>query len=416
MNSSEKLFCKCLRLCLHPEELPLFSAEDRAELAEHFSDCLALAEKHSLVSSLYESLCLLEIPLPPEERKYYRQMVTGNALASYRMLAFTRKILHILEQEKITYFLLKGATLLDSFPKLELRSFGDVDILVPNPDEFKRLRECLEAQGFQSESSFAEHHLEMHDTEGGWDFLVEIHHKVMARQANAKFNQNVQEIFQKLAPVPGSYPPARLDYQMLPATENALYLLLHMLQHFLGSGFGIRLLCDWTAYLETHGTEIAWDQFEIYLRQLGLTKFSYAVTQLCRQFLGLDASSFPCLLDPSLDAGKDQGFPDIFMKEILDAGAFGKTNQNRMLIMSGGGRFSQYFIELHRQMKKRFQKLCKIPPLWPILWIISGICFLWNNHFLRKTKTKDILSTARKRQRLIKELTLFQKGGHDDEA
>lgn len=411
MNSSEKLFCKCLRLCLHPEERSLFSPEERAELSERLPDCLALAEKHSLISCLYESLCLLEIPLPPETREYYRQMVTGNALASYRMIAFTRKILHILEQQEITYFLLKGASLLDCFPKLELRSFGDVDILVPSPDDFRRLRDCLTARGFHSESSFAEHHLEMYDSEGGWDFLLEIHHKVIARQANAAFNQNVQEIFQNLAPVPGSYPPARLAYQMLPPTENALYLLLHMLQHFLGSGFGVRLLCDWTMYLEKHGEEIAWERFEAYLRQLGLTKFTSAVTQLCQQFLGLDASRFPCLPD----AFHGQDFPDIFMKEILDAGTFGKTNQNRMLIMSDGGRFSQYFIELHRQMKKRFQRLCKIPPLWPFLWLISCVCFLWNNHFLRKTKTKDILDTARKRQRIVKELTLFQKGGNDDE-
>ncbi len=406
MNPSEKLFCKCLRLCLHPEKTTLFSQEERAELSSHLPHCLALAEKHGLISCFYESLCLLEIPLTPEDRKYYRQMVTGNAFASYRMLAFTRKILAVLEQEEVTYYLLKGATLLDCYPKLELRSYGDVDILIPDSNEFKRLRDRLTAQGFRNEGSFAEHHLEMYDSEDGRDFLLEIHHKVIAGQANAEFNQNVQEIFQKLSPVPGFYPPARLSYQMLPATENALYLLLHMLQHFLGSGFGIRLLCDWTVYLEKHGTEISWEQFGNYLRQLGLTKFSSAVTRLCQQFLGLDASRFPCLLDNSLD----EGFPDIFMKEILDAGTFGKTNQSRMLIMSGGGRFSQYFIELHRQMKKRFQKLCKIPPLWPFLWIISCLCFLWNNHFLRKTKTKDILDTARKRQRLVKELTIFQKG------
>lgn len=412
MNPSENLFCKCLRLCLHPEETSLFSPEERARLPEHLPDCLALAEKHSLVSSLYESLCLLEIPLSPEDRKYSRQMVTGNALASYRMLAFTRKILHILQQEEIPYFLLKGATLLDCFPKLELRSFGDVDILIPDSEDFKRLRNRLTAQGFHSESSFAEHHLEMYDSADGWDFLLEIHHKVIARQANGAFNQNVQEIFQNLTPVPGSFPPANLSYQMLPATENALYLLLHMLQHFLGSGFGIRLLCDWTAYLEKHGTEIDWERFQTYLHQLGLTKFSTAVTQLCMQFLGLDACNFPCLSD----ASQDKNFPDIFMKEILDAGTFGKTNRSRMLIMSGGSKFSQYFIELHRQMKKRFQRLCKIPPLWPFLWITTCLCFLWNNHFLRKTKTKDILDTARKRQHLVKELTLFQKGGHDDEG
>lgn len=411
MNQAERLFCQCIRLSLHPEELPLFPRADRAELSEHLSACLALAERHSLVSCFYESLCLLDIPLPPEDRKYYRNAVSGNALSCYRMIAFTRKILHILEQEQITYFLLKGATLLECFPKLELRSFGDVDILVPDPGEFKRLEECLLTQGFHGESSFAEHHLEMYYSEGDRDFLVEIHHKVIARQANSEFNRSVKDVFQKLPPALGTYPLAGLSYQMLPATENALYLLLHMLQHFLGSGFGVRLLCDWTAYLEKHGADIDWEQFQAYLHRLGLTKFSSAVTELCHRFLGLDASRFPCLMEES----RDRDFPDIFMKEILDAGTFGKTDKARMLIMSDGGKLSQYFIELHRQMKKRFQKLCKIAPLWPLLWVITGICFLWNNHFLRQTKTREILGNAKKRQRLVKELTLFQKGGSDDE-
>jgi len=411
MNQTERLFCKCLSLSLHPEDCPLFSQEDRAELSELLPGCLALAKRHSLVSCFYESLCLLDIPLSPEERKYYRQTVSGNALSSYRMLAFTRKIIHILEQEQITYFLLKGVTLLECFPKLELRSFGDVDILVPDPGQFKRLKECLSAQGFHGESSFAEHHLEMYYSEGDRNFLVEIHHKVIARQANSEFNRGVLEIFQNSSPIPGTYPPAGLSYQMLPATENALYLLLHMLQHFLGSGFGVRLLCDWTSYLEKHGSDIDWERFQIYLHQLGLTKFSSAVTELCHQFLDLDTSHFPCLLKET----PDRNFSDIFMREILDAGTFGKTDQARMLIMSNGGRLSQYFIELHRQMKKRFQKLCTFPPLWPFLWIITGICFLWNNHFLRHTRTRDIFDTARKRQRLVKELTLFQKGGSNDE-
>lgn len=86
-----------------------------------------------------------------------------------------------------------------------------------------------------------------------------------------------------------------------------------------------------------------------------------------------------------------------------------------MLIMSGGGKLSRYFKELHRQMKKRFQRLCSIPVLWPILWVMTGICFLWNNYFVRKTKTSEILANARERQNLIDELALFQRGDDSDE-
>lgn len=411
MNQTDTLFCKCIRLSLHPEELPSFTEADCSYIAKHHGDCRTLAEKHSLVSSFYESLCLLEIPLAPEEQKYYRQRVTGNALGVYHMLSFTRKILSILEREHITYFLLKGATLLECYPTFECRSFGDVDILVPNKKEFDSLKNLLLTQGFFTENSFAEHHLEMYYPAQEKTLLLEIHHKVIARQANPEFNRQIKEIFHHLPSQTGIFLPASLSYQMFPVTENALYLLLHMLQHFLGSGFGIRLLCDWTVYLEKHGAEIQKQQFLSYLEQLGITKFCHAMTALCHDYLGLDTKNFPFLTDDSMD----KSYLDSLMEDIIEGGTFGKSNRNRMLIMSTGGKFTQYFIELHRQMKRRFQKSHKILPLIPFLWVITAGCFLWNNFFLRRTKTRDILATARKRQNLIKKLSLFEKGGNTHE-
>lgn len=411
MNQTELLFCKCIRLSFHPEELPSFTDAERTFITEQLNSFYTLAEQHSLLSCLYESLCLLDISLNDKIKKNFRQKVMGNALASYHMLAFTRKILQLIQKEHITYFLLKGVSLLECYPKLECRSFSDVDLLIPESKDFERLKNILLSQGFFIEHSFAEHHLEMLYPDGDRNLLLEIHHKVIARQANSRFNRKIREIFSSITPKTGTFSPAALSYQMLPVTENALYLLLHMLQHFLGSGFGIKLLCDWTVYLEKHGTEIDKEQFFSYLQQLGLTKFCHSMTALCHRFLGLDTSSFPFLLGES----QNTNYLDSLMMDILDAGAFGKTNQARMLIMSDGGKFSQYFIELHRQMKRRFHKLHKIIPLWPFLWGISCICFLWNNLFLRRTKTREILATARKRQKLIKSLSLFQKGGDESE-
>lgn len=414
MTQTENLFLRCVRLSLHPEERPSFPPEDCALIASQLPQLRELAEKHSLTSCLYESLCLLELPLPAEERRYYRQRVTGSALAAYHMLAFTRMILDILAEEHITYFLLKGATLLECFPKLELRPFGDVDVLVPDPHDFQRLKTLLLSRGFVTESSFSQHHIEMYYTREGVNFLLEIHHKVIAPQTNANFNRRISEIFRPLSPVAGNYAPADLSYQMLPVTENALYLLLHMLQHFLGSGFGVRLLCDWMLYLEKHGAEISREQFVSCLHQLGLEKFCCAATALCEKFLGLHGEDFSFLHIPG--AAEETNYLDAFMEEILEAGTFGKSDQARMLIMADGGRYSQYLIELHRQMKKRFQTFSRIVPLWPVLWIITGVCFLWNNHFLRRTRTRDIFATARRRQRLMKNMKLFQKGGGRDEG
>ena len=45
-------------------------------------------------------------------------------------------------------------------------------------------------------------------------------------------NKQYKEIMGSTLPIPGD-------------AHHAFYLLIHMLQHFLRAGFGLKLLCDW---------------------------------------------------------------------------------------------------------------------------------------------------------------------------
>ena len=55
-----------------------------------------------------------------------------------------------------------------------------------------------------------------------------------------------------------------------------------------------------------------------------------------------------------------------------------------------------YFCEGHLQMKVRFPKLHKCILLWPVLWNITFVCFLWNTHHYRHSTLKDTLADFRK--------------------
>ena len=54
-----------------------------------------------------------------------------------------------------------------------------------------------------------------------------------------------------------------------------------------------------------------------------------------------------------------------------------------------------YFKEGHVQMKVRFPKLHKCILLWPVLWIATFVCFLWNTYFYRRTTLKNTLADFR---------------------
>ena len=403
MKPEETLFCSLMDFSLHPDKKENINQAMQEEIVKLLPELIHIADLHNLLPALYDSLCQLEIPLSPDNNSFFLQRIPNICYGNYDMLGFTKKVIAILSSLPITFYVLKGVTLLSSYPKMEYRKYGDVDILVPEPQEYKMAKKHLLSLGFVPKKDLVDHHLELQFYENNMTYLLELHSKVIASQANRFFNEQLEHIYRKPVPVKETFADADLTFPMLPHTENALYLLLHMLQHFLSAGFGIKLLYDWTAYLEHSADKISFPRLNDILSTLGLTGFCNAITLLCKQYLGL-----PPQIAASLTSNiqQEETFDEL-MEDILSAGEFGKTDAARLLVMQKGGVISQYLYELHRQMKNRFQKAHKIFLLWPFLWLATGICFLWNNHFLRKIKTSALLATTQKRQRLLRSLNLF---------
>lgn len=419
MTTEKELFCRLIGLALHSEgssissekNVPMtdaFSEEEHTLIQQSLDALLSLAEEQNTLLLLYTGLNRLNLTLPPETDEFLQKRVISCCYGCYQMLDFTRMIIHILEEEQVNYYVLKGISLLSCYPDFEMRGYGDVDILVPQEADFNKALKRFQAEGFQGKRDFTDHHTELLLHRDGRQFLLELHNTVIASQDNAHLNKKVVKTYTGLPVRQEVFEPAGLHYHALPPTENALHLVLHMLQHFLKSGFGIRLLCDWCAYLEKHGDELDTALLADYLADLGLTGFCNAMTELCVRYIGLPEKTAAIAMSDHIKPSA----LDELMNDILSAGQFGKNDVSRMLIMSDNYTAPiSYFHQLHRQMKNRFQKLHRIVPLWPVLWCITGICFLWNNHFLRKTKTSDILQTAKKRKQLLQELHLYQQKG-----
>lgn len=407
MKPEEVLFCRLMSLALHPEEISMFTEEDFAFLVREADAIFAIAKRHSMQLALYDSFCMLQIPLSPSLNAVMQKMVLSCSLQSYQMLSFTRNVLSILKQEGIHYVLLKGASLLACYPKLEFRGYGDVDILVSDPGEFKKAKKRFLDEGFAAKKDYVDHQLELIYMDGGVRYLLELHSKVIGSQDDKNLNKKAVELFSGLKRISGHLSEAGLNYFVFPETENILYLLLHMLQHFLNSGFGVKLLCDWTVFIEKNYQKIDWDRYQDMVSDMGLAGFSHAMAGLCIRYFGLPADRIP-LLEQYMPS---DGALQELMTDIMSAGEFGKTDTSRMLIMAKGKTPYHYLLQFHRQMKNRFPNAHKLVLVWPVLWVITGICFLWNNHTLRGTSTREVLAMTRKRQHLLRELKLFQAGG-----
>ena len=190
-----------------------------------------------------------------------------------------------------------------------------------------------------------------------------------------------------------------VNFPVLQEGFQAYHLLLHMLVHYMHSGFGLRLLCDWVAFWNR---EIEANEKAEYIRlvsESGLQKFSDMITSVCVHFLGLENPEFGESI--ARDEAED------FLKDILEAEEFGTSDSERLVVLNGTGIWA-YVKEFHHQMKMNYPKAGKVWVLWPVLWICTLVRFVMNNHKLRRTTSWRVLRKTHARSKKIKELQLFQ--------
>ena len=360
----------------------------------NMDNVLLLAKKHAVLSFLYD---ISNEAWMHQGKSFIQQESRQIVMQSYRLLFLTKYVVSILKQNDISVIVLKGVATGSLYPVPEMRKSGDVDLLVPNDIPEAVIRKVMLAAGFRlSEAQHANHHIAFVTEEG---IHVEIHTMLAEPFAYKKINRAIAKhgtmCWEHLhvAEIMG------VELPILDKPFHAYELFLHMLQHFMYAGFGLKLLCDWVMIWRVNWSQEEKDLFNSLIEEAGLSGFTDAITAVCQKFLGLPMEDN----DSSIN---QTDMADKMLREILDAEEFGNSDSNRMVMMSGTG-LSAYVKEFHHQMHLNFPKAGKCILLWPILWIITLVRFLKNNRRLRDTSTGEILKEAKRRSALMEELRLF---------
>ena len=180
--------------------------------------------------------------------------------------------------------------------------------------------------------------------------------------------------------------------------------MIHMLQHFVGSGFGLRNLCDWVVLWENCDDEEARKDFRKMVCESGTAKFAKAITSICVSYLGLAQEKSPIPVGNAVE----REVADELLRDILDAGEFGYSEAERMVGMEGNSLLA-YVREFHHQMHINFPKAGKIIVFWPVLWFATLVRFLNNNRKLKRPSVSAIIKKAGKRGELVSRLTPREK-------
>ena len=327
----------------------------------------------------------------------------------YQIEQFTRRIADLFDANNISYILLKGISLAAFYPVPEYRKLGDVDIYINDKEMFNRASALLLANGYTKDDEISDHHqgylYKIPQTRR--TMLLELHYRIVGLYQYAPANKIVDAVFAANTFSPVMQTVNDRNYPVLPPTEYTFYMIHHMLKHYLYSGFGIRLLCDFSFYLEHNYTAIDFAKIHTWCKESKILHLYEIILGTCRIYLGL-----PETIDSKVHYNKNDC--EAFIIQLLEDGDV-SPNNGPTLVGSGSYKkinFLTYFKEGHLQMHVRFPKLGKCPLLWPILWLITLVCFLYNNRTIRNMSLAQTLRSFKQDNQKSKLLRIFDNTDH----
>lgn len=365
--------------------------------ADTWKQIISIADKHSVLPFLYDRM--EKEDLPDSCHKLVTSVAKQTVLQQYRLLFLGKYLLMLLEENKIPTALLKGVAVGSYYPTPELRKSGDIDLLLLDPMQAETMKKIMLENGFAlKDEQPALHHMTF-VVENGID--IEVHTMLAEPFDNRKINDYLAELLLHGACEVTNCKVMGVELNVLSKAYFGFELLLHMLQHFLRSGFGLKLLCDWVVFWNAGSSAEEQKKYLDLLDRAGIKAFSDVVTETCVAYLGLEeakVSWMNCAKECPVDE---------FLTEILEAEEFGKSHVHRMVMLRGTG-VSDYIREFHHQMHLNFPKCGKCVLLWPVLWLITLVRFVRNNIRFRRVSTGDILREAKRRSRLMNKLNIFR--------
>lgn len=378
------------------EKEVFFDNENNEEL--DWEKMCHIAERHCVLSLLYGGLVEAET-LPESVKSRVTAAARRTVQQSYHILFLSKFLIARLEEADITVVLLKGVGTASFYPVPELRKSGDVDLLLITPDCMERAEEILLRCGFRvSKEQHALHHLVFTTGDG---IAIELHTMLAEPFDNQEINRYIQEKLSDCSRNIRRVNCMGVELPLLDTGYHAYELLLHMLQHFLWAGFGLRLLCDWVVFWNRETEAEEQEKYMKLVRESGVKGFSDIVTLFCCTYLGLSQERVAWMeITEKYDV-------EVFLQEVMEAEEFGKSAADRMVTLRENS-LGAYVREFHHQMHLNFPRASRYFPLWPGLWLVTLVRFLRNNRRIRKVSARAVLKKAGQRSRVMNQIRLWK--------
>lgn len=356
------------------------------------------AEAQSLVGVCYAQLKKLSLNgknVPDPVLKRFHEGFYSDVWSAANQRAAMAELMPKLKEAGIISLPFKGWVVRQSWPVPELRTMGDIDILIHGEDQ-KAVDDILVSQGFQRKV----------DHQAVWSYfseylMLEIHNRMLYEHIGndvdyiGYFDHAWEHASDKLDP----------DFHML-------FLITHLAKHIVNCGMGFRGFLDLVFYARGHQSQLHWICISKELEKLKLLRFTETCYAFCLEWFGAEPPIPVKTLDPE--------FSSSVTEKMFRDGTFGLDNEQnadakaaREISHSGGSYWSAAIkLTLHRvfppyedlQLVPWYAFLDGRPWLLPVAWVYRWYYVL--KHKQKKGKAMllepyENKSDVRKRQQFI---------------
>ncbi|MBR5293830.1 MAG: nucleotidyltransferase family protein [Oscillospiraceae bacterium] len=238
-----------------------------------------------------------------------RQLRQTLFLHNQRYCAF-EQLSDALSGAGIDHLPVKGWYLRHLYEVPELRTFGDIDILIRREDR-ARVHELMLAQGFTVQTDWEPTYTYCRGTE-----LYELHTNLMDASLDDRSDLPAYfaDAWTHAAPVRGRcHGPEE--------TFHFLYTLCHLAKHLYTGGAGLRMYLDAALFIHRRGPELDWSAVRREMEELKLGRFLDTVLSCCESWFAVTA---PCDFE-RVDAAQE------LLSYTLDADLFGKLRDKSVV-------------------------------------------------------------------------------------
>lgn len=365
-----------LKSFIHEEKLNFDTELDWAEL-------LKLCSIHSLTGILG----YMSMQNPGAEMEQMAGMLKKQCFANIAI--FTRKtenakrLIDKLNDSGIDHVLSKGYILREYYPVPELRSFGDVDILI-KPEDRKKCHELMLEMGFSVKDDWEPVFSYYKEIE-----LYEFHTNLAEMYVSEKvdYTSYFGKAWEHVKNIEAC------SYELSPEF-HFLYLITHVTKHISESGAGIRMYMDLSAFIKHFGDSIDWAYIESELEKLKLRDFTNIALTAVEKYFGVTS--------PIKLKEVPEDILERFMDFTFDGGVFGHVGRDSGLItLKDSEAESRVSTVLHRlfppaeSIEPRYTYLQGRHWLLPVAWLHRFIKTLdgWERH---TAEVKSIMNTDEK--------------------